>query len=68
MLTRADIYRTQAHLVIESDLPGVDEDDVRLWVSRDRLCRTHTDRVPLLRWPPETTVKVFSVGTGSCLL
>lgn len=37
MLTRADIYQTRGHLVVESDLPGVVEEDVRLRVSRDRL-------------------------------
>ena len=52
MLTRADIYRTQGHLVIESDLPGVDEDDVRLWVSRDRL------RIDFRRRSPDEASRV----------
>lgn len=46
MLTRADIYEAQGHLVIESDLPGVVEEDVFLRISRDRL------RIEFRRRPP----------------
>ena len=37
MLTRADIYEAKGHLVVESDLPGVVEEDVFLRISKDHL-------------------------------
>ncbi len=37
MLSRADIYQSQGELVIESDLPGVAEEDIEILVSRDRV-------------------------------
>lgn len=37
MLSRADIYQSHGELVIESDLPGVAEEDIEILASRDRV-------------------------------
>lgn len=46
MLTRADIYEAQGHLVVESDLPGVAEEDVFLRISKDHLRIEFRRRAP----------------------
>ena len=37
MLSRADIYQSHGELFIESDLPGVAEEDIEILASRDRV-------------------------------
>ena len=49
MLPRADIYEARGHLVVESDLPGVIEEDVVLRVTKEKLRIEFRLRAPAIR-------------------
>jgi HSP20 family protein len=52
MLPRADIYEARGHLVVESDLPGVIEEDVVLRVTKEKLRIEFRLRAPAIRERP----------------